>query len=97
MSKLHFVEGVRLEEQECLRCGDDVDKGQRKENSPLASFQSLFRKVSECLRGEEVRAGAKEATGAQITRSLETVGHTVDLSGFLCAFSIFPAGELLFK
>lgn len=55
--------------------GTSVGKGQRKENVLLASFQSLFQKVSGCLRGEEVRARAKEAAGAQITRYPETVDH----------------------
>lgn len=55
--------------------GTSVGKGQRKENVPLASFQSLVQKVSGCLRGEEVRAGAKEAAGAQVTRYPETVDH----------------------
>lgn len=41
----------------------------------MASFQSLFQKVSGCLRGDEVRARAKEAAGPQVTRFLETVDH----------------------
>lgn len=66
-----------------------VDEGQRKESGPEPSFQSLFQKAIEYLRGEEVRA--------QITRYPETTDHVVDLSGFLWTLSMFPAGEVLSK
>lgn len=55
--------------------GTSVGKVRRKENVPLASFQSLFQKASGCLRGEEVRVRAKEAAGAQVTRYPETMDH----------------------
>lgn len=74
MAELHFVEDMSTEEQECLRHGDFC--GQRPEEGKcLASFQSLFQKVSGYLKGEEVRARAKEAAGPQVTRYLETMDH----------------------